>query len=883
MKLIRILPGVACICLSIGTAARGSAGPQAVDASAGDQEPRVLEPIRVTGYHLKKLDVEGPAPVVVFSRDDLQRAGIMTLEEFARLLPMNWPEPTLRFNQVGAAGFDLRGLGIDATLTLVNGRRIAPYAQSAENYIDINAIPVSAIERIEILKDGASAIYGADAIAGVVNIILREGYDGIELSAGYGNSQEGDGRELLADIVAGRDTGRGNILFSFSWYDRNPQAMADRDWSADSDWSAVGGPNRRSAFGSPPTLLRYDSFSFEHDPACGTDPQVSSVRYRAAGDTICAFNAFNGQDQFGALKRIGASLSGHYQIKADLSVFGDVLYSDIRGKSRQSPQAILAPPLAETWTGAPVVPAQHPESPFGVSGELLSRMLDAGNRVHRNDSTTYRVVAGLEGLWAGWDWQLSGLYSKNKVKKTYGNLVYRSRYQQALQGLGGAQGNQWYNPFGYQPENDPELVDWLTTDAKQRDRARESSIDVLFSRSFGNLAGGPAGVALGLQYRTQKLDQWADGDLRSGDLIYDHQPVNADRDIAAAYVEFDLPLLQSLEAQLALRYEHYSDFGSTTNPKIAMSWRPLAELMIRGSWSTSFKPPSFHELYLPQQQGSWWYRDVARCEATGLAEDCEDWTYPVQWGGNPDLEPEKGKSWFAGVMWTPERLPGFEFQLDFWKFRHDNRIEWLDVQHVLDEKGDHGVVRAPAEPDGTPGRIIQLYESWFNAETLKTNGFDTTIRYAWKTTAAGDFAVSLMHTYIDRWEFTGSLDTGIVNQNFAGRHWGIAVPRNRANLNLNWELGPHGAAANIHYTGGYTNHTNRYVEGKWTDEPMSISDHTTLDLQYRYEFRQLKNALLRIGCNNVTDRDPPLNYGGLEPFHDGRGRFFYIRWQQPVL
>jgi outer membrane receptor protein involved in Fe transport len=882
--LARILTGIALLLLSIGTAAPASPNLQVAETvQFGEEEPLALESLRVTGYHVERMGFEGPAPVVVFTHDDLEQAGINTLAEFARQLPLNWPEQTLRFDSVGAAAFDLRGLGIDATLTLVNGRRIAPYAQSAENYIDLNAIPVAAIERIEILKDGASAIYGADAIAGVVNIILREGFDGTEISAGYGISQQGDGEEFLADIVMGHDTGRGSVLFSLSGYDREPQAMADRDWSGDSDWSAIGGPNWRSAYGSPPTLFRYDTFTLEHDPACGTDPQLSSIRTRTVGDTVCGFNAFHDQDQFGSLERIGATLSGQYQIDATLSVFGDLLYSDTRGKARQSPQIVLAPAGADSWTGGPFVPAEHPHNPFGISGELLSRMLDAGDRVHDNEASNYRFVTGLEGLWAGWDWQLSGLYSRNEVKKTYRNLVYRSRYQQALLGMGGLHENLWYNPFGYQPANDPVLVDWLTTNAVQRDRAEEFSIDLLFNRSFGKLAGGSASVAVGLQYREQNLDQWADEDLKSGDLVYDHQPVNAKRDIEAAYVELDLPLLESLEAQVALRYEDYSDFGSTTNPKIALRWQPLKDLMLRASWSTSFKPPSFYELYLPQQQSSWWYRDVARCEATGLAEDCEEWTYPIQWGGNPDLDPEEGESWFVGMLWTPDSLPGFEFQLDFWKFQHDKRIEYLDVQHVLNEKGDHGVVRAPTEPDGTPGKILQLYESWFNAESLQTRGFDTTLRYAWTSKTVGDFRVSLMHSYIDQWTFTGSLDSGIVNQNFAGRHWGIAVPRNRANINLNWDKGPLGAALNVHYTGHYTNHTNLYVDGEWTDQPMIISDHTTVDLQYKHVFVKLKNAILRIGCNNVANRDPPLNYGALEPFHDGRGRFFYIRWQQPIL
>jgi iron complex outermembrane receptor protein len=164
--------------------------------------------------------------------------------------------------------------------------------------------------------------------------------------------------------------------------------------------------------------------------------------------------------------------------------------------------------------------------------------------------------------------------------------VLLSRYQQALLGLGGPGGNLWYNPFGAQPQNDPAVIDWMRTDAKASDSSGEYSLDLLFSRIFGALPGGPVGVALGAQYREQELDQWADPNLVSGALGVTHEPVSADRDILSVYTEFSLPLLDSLEAQLALRYEDYSDFGSTTNPKIALRWQPFASLMHRGSYST---------------------------------------------------------------------------------------------------------------------------------------------------------------------------------------------------------------------------------------------------------------------------------------------------------
>jgi outer membrane receptor protein involved in Fe transport len=887
MTSLRFLTGVAGLMLSFGIFAQNTPS----DLQTADEAVKVLEPITVTGYHLKRTDIEGPAPVVVFDRKALEQAGLNTLEEFAQYLTINLPEHLRNDGAVGATYFDLRGIGIDTTLVLINGLRIAPYAEYAEGVIDINAIPVTAIDRIEILKDGASAIYGAEAVAGVVNIILRQDYDGIETSAGYGVSQRGDAEEILVDLVAGRANSRGSIMFSLGYFDREPQWSRDREWWSDPDFSSIGGPNWRSSWSSPPTLLRYDNFLYEADPACGTDPLLSSVievPWFDLVDEYCLFNYGQYEAQIWGIERLGVTLSGRYEINSDLSFFGDVLYSHVDGETQQAPSPITGSPLIETYTLVPYVPADHPHNPFGTDGEILARPLDLGNRIYINDSTAYRAVAGLEGAWGDWEWVGTAMYSRNDVEKNYHNMVPQTRFQQALLGQGGPNGDLWYNPFGHMPSNDPEIIDWLRTTATSKDSSEERSLDLLFRREFGSLPGGPAGVALGLQFRSQKLDQWADENLLSKDLagwLGDHEagPVSADREIGSAYVEFSLPILDSLEAQLALRHEDYSDFGSTTKPKIALRWQPIPSLMFRASYSASFRPPSFLELYSPVQTATARYIDTVRCEITGLPKDCRRSEYRLEERGNPDLQPEDGESWFAGMVWEPGFLPGFEFQLDLWKFLHWDRVEWYWAQLVLDEGGDFGIVREPAEPDGTPGRIILIRETYINTDKLVTRGFDTTMRYGWQTERAGDFRASLMHTYIDEYEFRDTIYYDL-NHNYAGKYrWINALPRNRANVNFDWAMGQHTAAANIHYIGHYENYTNEWVDGVETDEPMIIPSHETLDLQYSYTFEKFRGAQLRIGCINCTDKDPPLIYSSVnEPFHDARGRYYYIRWQQPI-
>ena len=534
-----------------------------------EEAPLVLETITVTGYHIKRMDIEGPAPVQVFDGEDLQRAGINTLEEFARILPLNYAPPPQAASFVPRGTyFDLRGIGVDATLVLVNGLRISPYGLANEEVVDVGSIPVAAIDRIEVLKDGASAIYGADAVAGVVNIILRSDYEGVEVSAGYGVSEQGDSEEILVNLLFGRDTGRGSIMFSLSYLQRNPISAGDRDWSRESDFSSLGGRDQRSDYSSPPTFWRYDDHTLEADPDCGADPDISGVWNSPWGD-ICRFNWAPFANLQLETERIGATLSGRHELNGHLALFADVFLTDTTTENRSTPPPLTASVILGTLGGNPYVPVGHPDNPFGTDGELYGRAVDIGRRIYRNETRAWRAVFGVEGAWQYWDWRVSLLLSRNDGEAIFDNQVSKTNMQLALLGEGGPGGDQWYNPFGAHPQNDPALLDWLTTSARLGSELSENSLDFQTSRLFGALPGGPVGVAFGLQYRKQERDGWVDEALLNYDLagVGSGTPISADRSISAAYVEFSLPLLDTLEAQLAARYEHYKRFRFDHQPK----------------------------------------------------------------------------------------------------------------------------------------------------------------------------------------------------------------------------------------------------------------------------------------------------------------------------
>jgi outer membrane receptor protein involved in Fe transport len=660
-----------------------------------------------------------------------------------------------------------------------------------------------------------------------------------------------------------------------SWFDRAPILARDRSWSDDVDFTDEGGPNLRAFNGTPSTYFDYTQFIYLPDPECGVDSNISSVvSFPFFGD-FCVFN----YAWFQQLSYDTEVLAGNFSLEHDFS-------HSLRGRfeafySRRDNRVVLAP----TPVLGGYIPPNHPDNPFGAPLDIAGRPLDTGDRVFDTVADTYRVIAGLEGTWEAWDWSADLLFSGNRVDTDRLNAVFSDRYYAALSGMGGPNGDLWYNPFGANPVNDSALIDWMTTRTAFGADTTENAVELEASSFFGSLPGGPVGFAAGLQYREQELDEFADEVERSGLLAGGSQitQIQADRDILAAYAEFSLPLWAGLEAQLALRYDDYSDFGSSTNPKLALAWRPGRDWLFRASYSTSFRPPSFTELFNPEVYNSGFFVDVERCDGTGAAEDCGQWEYPVRNVGNPELQPEEGESWFLGMVWSPDFLEGFDLELDYWRFEHTERIVELNPQVILDARSDKGVTRAPpTEQDialGVPGRILELTQTYENSDSLQTSGVDFITRYQ-RTTAHGRFGAILNYTYVADYRLTeATLGSAAVDVNYAGRYFNFrfGIPRHRGNLNLDWQFGAHAMAAGLNYTGGYEGPFNRYEDGVPTDQPWIVDSLVTLDLQYAYYFGNQK-TVLRLGCRNCSDESPPVTFNSQgDGLYDYRGALVYAR------
>jgi outer membrane receptor protein involved in Fe transport len=555
-----------------------------------------------------------------------------------------------------------------------------------------------------------------------------------------------------------------------------------------------------------------------------------------------------------------------------------------------------------TYTGNPLVPAEHPDNPFGQDVEITYRLTEFAPRDISTETTGRRALLELEWLRGTWRWRGYGAWSDSRSDTDAKNRVRMDRFQEALLGWGGPNGDQTFNPFGINPDNDPALIDWVRVSTHNKLDTRERAFGLAADGVVFQLPSGSLGLAFGAEYREQNVWQTADPlDLEGVTAELEWLPVSENRDVRAAFAELSIPVLDSVEIQLAGRLEDYSDFGSEFSPKLALAWRPMDTLLVRGSYSESFLPPNFRELYDPRTQQTQELVDSVRCPITNEPRDCEGDFYPVVSGGNPDLDPETAESWYAGLLWSPRTLEGLDLELSYWSFEFNDRIGSAWAQFVVDSAGanSHLVSRLEPTPEdealGAPGRIEQVNNTFLNLSVEETSGVDFALRYTLAPNRLGDFTLGVNGTYVDEmkiklpsafdfWEYNG--------ENLAGTatYWGTGQPEWRMVSSLDWRLGNTGASAVMTWFDSYEDYRNYPSEDNrsQSDRKHTVDSWKSWDFQVSQTFPSLRDGRFSVGCVNCFDEEPPLYFayrGGPNGvdygLHDIRGRSWYARWSQP--
>jgi len=662
-------------------------------AADGDDQSASLEEVVVTGSRIKGTEWDSASPVTIIGAEAIFESGISNVEDILQELTAsagpagNSSNAYWTSNGYGTAQTNLRGLGINRTLVLLNGRRIVNGGTGANSSVDLNMIPTALIKRIEVLKDGASAVYGADAVAGVVNIITRTDFSGAKLDLKYGATMESDGENTEINFTFGGDYDRGNIAVNLSYVESGLVLQTDR-----AACPLTEGPNGLECFGSSHTVGGRAHFND------GTEIQFNQIS-GGDGDFFEPYDgARHGFDWFpflnavSPMQRFNIAAFGTYEISDTLNVFTEVIYAN-----RQGDQIVTPRRIRDT-----VVSAAFPFNPTGQELTLKRRrMVEMGAPYFFQETDTLRVVTGLEGAFDnGWSWDAAVNYGRNTGRDGWTFDIANDRVAQTLDenvcstAPGAAIPCGDY--FGVD-ELTPEVIDFIKY---RREGTGGNEMTSLTANLYGqmmSLPAGEVGFALGIEDRSEK--GWRDPDstvLANGG----ESAISGESDVTEVYGELSIPLLsdapmaQSLSLTLAGRWSDYSSFGSNSTYKLGAVWQVNDQITFRSVLSTAFRVPTISE-----QEGSTNQENlitVDPCDgATGaIATNCLADGVPAGFtqdgntiltgvGGNPDVNPEEADTFTFGIVFQPAFLEGFSATVDYFDIKVDNAINAVDGSDQL--------------------------------------------------------------------------------------------------------------------------------------------------------------------------------------------------------
>ena len=891
------------LALAIGTLLATAHTIAIAQVAAADPDLR----IEVTGSNIKRIEGETGLPLQVMTREDLLRGGVQTAQELLMRISANQSFGSSNEAMgegsliVGYTSASLRGLGAQRTLVLLDGHRIAPYALAAGQSADLSGIPVSAIERVEILKDGASAVYGTDAIGGVINFILRRDYEGAEVNANYFATEHGGGNNWRASATAGAGSlakDHYNFFLTVDHFEQDSLRSADRD-STRTAYRPDLGLDRTSPNSYPANIRQPGGFgNTPRNPTIPfvTGPTAASCLPPYSFPTVdaphlCMFDYASVTDSIPEAQKTNVLGRFTWQIDAANEFFAEGIYYHGRITQRISPtpyssnftQIPLTLPPDSPYYPAAYVAAQRNGNP-ALPIRVMGRLVELGPRVDRVDVEQWNFIAGLQGTARGWDYTLTASYTANREVDSYlSGSVSENGFRRLL-------GSGVYNPFG---ANTPDVLALLrgtqVTGEANDNRASNYGAALKISRDAYNLPAGPLAVAFGAEARRERLEQdnsdfIVDGDVLGGAGAIPSLPIGR-RTVWSLFGEVNVPVVRSFEANVAARFDHYSDFGSTLNPKLTLRWQPTKTLLLRSSYGTGFRVPTLSDLFQPASFSiDDQHTDPLRCPVTGDSVDCDG--VRVRTGGNTALQPEKSQQVNAGIVLEP--APGLSASADYYWVRVRNVVDTLGIDTIFGDIAYWGpayVARKPPDADHPelPGVIDYVVQYATNVGTLRTSGIDANFRWRGPTTSLGQFGADITGTYVLDYAHNGfesdqaPAKAGVRPDNAIG-----AIARYRQYAQLTWSYGPWDATLANTFQSGYDEVDLLSCDPDFlVCGTRRVSAYSVWDIQGRYT--GLKNATVALGVRNLFDRQPPVTSQGnafqvgIDPsYGDPRGRMYYV-------
>ncbi len=885
--------------------------------------------IEITGSSIKRTDAETALPVQVITREEIARSGAVNTEEL--LKSVSALSSSGQITASGAAGattggissVSLRGLTSIRTLVLLNGRRIAPYGIGFTGdsvSVDVNSIPLAAIERVEVLKDGASAIYGSDAVAGVINFILRKDYSGAEFGLDVGRTQQGG---AASDRVSG-SFGRGdlvkdgyNLMLTGMLQKEGALFGRDREFAKRS-YNVAADNDNTSGHTFPGNIIELDSGNFGNPlaPACPAPYAIDTPFTNGTG--ACQFEPSPFVGLLPKTERASLFAAARFMLNPKTELFLEASFNRNKINTVIQPvpfSFVFALPANNVLFNLPPyngflpdgtpsgLPAgrstiiMFPTSPYYPAAYVRSLMTSqtnplppitvlyrssvTGPRDITDVSEAPRLVAGLRGEAAGWDYEAALLRSSSRVREQVnGGFPANSKI---LPILNSGNVNFWGPNTA---AVDAQLLATNFTGEAFKIQSDLTSLAGRASRDLMALDGGALAMAAGAEVRKEKYLFDPDPAIQSGDISgYGGNFLLTDRsrDVNAVFMEVVAPLAKKFEVSAAVRYDRYQGIGNSTTPKFSLRWQPMPELLFRAAIGKGFRAPSLQDLYLPNTNGVTpaGLSDPLRCPTTNNTTDCQTQFNTLN-GGNTTLKPEKSKNATLGLVFAPTSKTSLA--IDYFKIDlEDTIVNGITPSVVLGDLTKYGylVTRGAVDPNfpNLPGPITAINATNINQGRTNVAGIDIDGRTTWSLGAMGKLTLAASGSYFLKYEAEnpdGTFSGGIDQTNSATS--GV-VPRWKHHVSLDWDRGTWGLTLaetfQKHYHDLPGNNSNPGRE-------RMVGNYDVWDLQARYT--GFKSMTVKAGIKNLFDRDPPYsNAGGNTNFQGGydatytdpRGRFFY--------
>jgi len=833
----------------------------------------ILAEIISEGQRFKSLG-ETDRSVLRFDLEAIERSGVLSISDLLKYVPQ---QPYLRSDGARSSGAqyaELRGLGADTTLVLINGQRA--YASAASfvvNAFDLNTIPLSAVDHVELLFDSTSVQHGMDAIGGVLNIVLKDEVPHPSLQMHYG-AAEGGGSQLQSAASFGflRDNIKAAFIADYS----QTQTLlgAQRDLWSNQDYRRFGSIDQRSISSSPGNVTALPMFG----NLPGLNSTIAAIPESIAGDRIALSEYVAGQRNLESLlqystivpdtSRASIVANGEVELSpTDVVASGELMYVE------RSVRVPTLPPLVPGM----LVPMTNPYNTFQVP-VLVNSLLEGMERQEQNlDSTLTRGVLSLRGRARAWHWETSLLRSEEDAELTLSNTLDFRRVSQVLANPDPSQTLDLFRPG---PAASQEILDSLVAPDIVNHYAMDATqLGGLASGRVLELPGGLLTAMIGGEWRKESVRFEAD-----------HNAFN--REVGAGYAELTIPIvgadmhvpaMRELKLTAGGRLDSYSDFGQIFNPQFGLRWLPYQDLAVRVSYGRSFRAPSMYELYLPREESQPVFpvTDPRRGGAPS--------TVALITGGNSELEPTRGTALNAGIVFTPQALPPVELFASYWHVNMNNRITLLQPGLVLanEDLFPERVVRAaPTAADvaaGLPGSVTHIDISRMNFGQLTTSGIDLGVRYEFEENTFGQFSANAVATWIGEFETVDVPATPAVDRVNVANETAGTITKWRAVGGLDWDRGAFRGTMHLRYIPSYYDARGVVRNGR------TIGAQTFLDLQASVDLGGLgpdsgllQGCQLTAGASNLFDQQPHFaEVGGVQGYDmsqgDLKGRFWYVR------